>query len=212
MLFRSGGFNAGAFLVLLGAVIMCAAFPYFLYADKPSKTHKPALPKSAGEELFAQIKKMWRFFEDYTNESTHFLPPDNVQLYPIYRVAMRTSPTNIGMYLLAAAAVFNLGIINKKRFEEIVENSVETVENLEKWKGNLYNWYDLNSLTVISSFVSSVDSGNFLACLIAVKECLIQNKISLRLAERCEKIINETRLDEFYCKKRSEERRVGKEC
>lgn len=197
-----GGFNAGAFLVLLGAVIMCAAFPYFLYADKPSKTHKPALPKSAGEELFAQIKKMWRFFEDYTNESTHFLPPDNVQLYPIYRVAMRTSPTNIGMYLLAAAAVFNLGIINKKRFEEIVENSVETVENLEKWKGNLYNWYDLNSLTVISSFVSSVDSGNFLACLIAVKECLIQNKISLRLAERCEKIINETRLDEFYCKKK----------
>ena len=196
------GFNAGAFLVLAGAIIMCAAFPYFIYADKPSKKHTPALPQKAQEELFSQIKKMWSFFEDYTNESTHYLPPDNVQLYPIYRVAMRTSPTNIGMYLLAAAAVFNLGIINKKRFEEIVENSVETVENLEKWNGNLYNWYDLNSLAAISSFVSSVDSGNFLACLIAVKECLIQNKISPPLAERCEKIISETRLDKFYCRKK----------
>ncbi|MDE6725031.1 MAG: DUF3131 domain-containing protein, partial [Ruminiclostridium sp.] len=194
--------GSGAFLSFLGAILMCAAFSFSLYADKPRKRERPALPKKARAELLSQTEKMWHFFEKYTGKNTHFLPPDNVQFFPVYRTAMRTSPTNIGMYLLAAAAVFSLGIIDKKQFEEIVENSVESVEKLEKWKGNLYNWYDLNSLAVISGFVSSVDSGNFLACLIAVKECLVINNISPSLAVRCEKIISETNLAAFYCKKK----------
>ena len=193
---------SGAFLSFLGGIFMCAAFPFFLYADKPRKREKPVLPKKARAELLSQTEKMWHFFERYVGKDTHFLPPDNVQFFPVYRTAMRTSPTNIGMYLLAAAAVFNLGIIDRKEFGEIVENSVESVEKLEKWRGNLYNWYDLNSLAVISGFVSSVDSGNFLACLIAVKECLVINEISPSLAVRCEKIISETDLGAFYCKKK----------
>lgn len=193
---------SGAFLAFSGGILMCAAFPFFLYADKPRKRERPALPKKAQAELLSQTEKMWHFFEKYVGRDTHFLPPDNVQFFPVYRTAMRTSPTNIGMYLLAAAAVFSLGIIDKKQLEEIVENSVESVEKLEKWKGNLYNWYDLKSLAVISGFVSSVDSGNFLACLIAVKECLVINNISPSLAARCERIISETNLGAFYCRKK----------
>ena len=78
----------------------------------------------------------------------------------------------------------------------------DAVQKLEKWRGNLYNWYDLTRLAVISGFVSSVDSGNFLACLIAVKECLVINNISPSLAARIEKIISETDLGAFYCKKK----------
>lgn len=197
-----GAEKGGAVISFLGAIPMCAAFPFFLYADKPRVRERPALSKKAQAELLSQTEKMWRFFERYTDKATHFLPPDNVQLFPVYRAALRTSPTNIGMYLLAAAAVFSLGIINKNQLEKTVENSVESVEKLDKWKGNLYNWYDLNSLAVISGFVSSVDSGNFLACLIAVKECLRLNNISPSLVQRCEKIIAETKLNAFYCKKK----------
>lgn len=185
-----------------GALPMCAAFPFFVYADKPKRSVKPVLSKKAQKELLSQAEKMWSFFTEYTGQDTCFLPPDNVQLSPVFRVCGRTSPTNIGMYLLAAAAVFSLGIIDRKSFLKTVENAVETVERLDKWEGNLYNWYQLNTLEVLGGFVSSVDSGNFLACLIAVKECLKINNISPSLTARCEKLINETDLSKFYCKKK----------
>lgn len=185
-----------------GAVLMCAAFPVLAYADRPVTKNRTALGSSAREELLAQVKKMWAFYSDYVNEEGHFLPPDNVQFYPVFRVCMRTSPTNIGMYLLSAAAVYELGIIDGGMLVEIVENSVENVEKLDKWRGNLYNWYDLKTLKPVSDFVSSVDSGNFVACLIAVKECLKLHELSPMLVKRCESIIEDTRLSEFYCKKR----------
>lgn len=190
-------------LVFFGANLMCAAFPFFLYADREENTQKPMLDNKAQRELLSHTEKMWSFFTRYTDQSTNYLPPDNVQFFPVYCVCYRTSPTNIGMYLLSAAAVYSLGIIDKNRLVETVEKTVESVERLEKYKGNLYNWYDIKSLHKLSNFVSSVDSGNFTACLIAVKECLIQNKIfseSSDLISRCEKIIDNTDLSCFYCK------------
>ena len=55
---------------------------------------------------------MWNFYEDYVNRENHFLPPDNVQFAPVLREARRTSPTNIGMYLLSALAARDLGLID----------------------------------------------------------------------------------------------------
>lgn len=188
--------------VIPGAVLMCAAFPVLTYSDRPRTKSRAVLGASAREELLSQVKKMWRFYTEYVNEEGHYLPPDNVQFYPVFRVCMRTSPTNIGMYLLSAAAVYELDIIDGGKLVEIVENSVESVEKLVKWRGNLYNWYDLKTLKPVSDFVSSVDSGNFIACLIAVKECLRLHELSSELVKRCEKIIEDTRLSEFYCKKR----------
>ena len=185
-----------------GAILMCAAFPVLAYADRPVSKSKAALSSSARDELLSQMKKMWAFYTAYVNEESHFLPPDNVQFYPVFRVCMRTSPTNIGMHLLSAAAVYELGVIDGGMLVEIVENSVENVEKLDKWRGNLYNWYDLKTLETVSDFVSSVDSGNFVACLIAVKECLKLHGLSGELVKRCEKIIEDTKLSEFYCKRR----------
>ena len=185
-----------------GAVLMCAAFPVMAYADRPVSKNRAALDSSAKEELLSQVKKMWAFYMEYVSEEGNFLPPDNVQFYPVFRVCMRTSPTNIGMYLLSAAAVYELRVIDGENLVEIVENSVESVEKLVKWRGNLYNWYDLKTLEPVSDFVSSVDSGNFIACLIAVKECLKLHGLSEKLVQRCEKLIEDTKLSEFYCKKR----------
>lgn len=189
-------------IVIPAAVLMCASLPVLAYSDRPRGKSRAALGLSAREELLSQVKKMWSFYLAYVNEEGHYLPPDNVQFYPVFRVCMRTSPTNIGMYLLSAAAVYELGIIDGGELVEIVENSVENVEKLDKWRGNLYNWYDLKTLKPVSGFVSSVDSGNFAACLIAVKECLRLHGLSPALVGRCEEIIDNTRLSEFYCKKR----------
>ena len=183
------------------AVLMCAALPFFIYADKPRGGFAPGLNEEAKKELLSQIQKMWSFYTDYVNEKTSWLPPDNVQFKPVYRVCMRTSPTNIGMYMLSAAAVFELGLISSAEFVSLIEKTVTTVEKLPKWRGNLYNWYELGTLKTVSGFVSSVDSGNFFCCLIAVKECLRINSLSRELWQRLDTIINNTRLSEFYQKK-----------
>ena len=184
------------------ALIMCSALPVLAYCDRQEKRDKPLLNKKASQELLEQTGKMWHFYTTYVNKETNFLPPDNVQYYPVYRVCPRTSPTNIGMYLLSAVSVCELGLINEAELAEIVENSVESVEKLPKWRGNLYNWYDVRTMKRVSEFVSSVDSGNFVCCLVAVRERLAKIEGCEELVTRCDRIIENTRLSEFYCKKR----------
>lgn len=191
----------GSYSAFPAAVLMCAALPFFIYSDKPRGGFAQGLNADAKKELFSQVRKMWSFYTDYTNEKTSWLPPDNVQFKPVYRVCMRTSPTNIGMYLLSMAAVYELGIISAEEFAGLLGKTLSSLEKLPKWRGNLYNWYDLTTLKTVSGFVSSVDSGNFFCCLIAVKECLRLNGIAPDLKERLEIIINGTKLSEFYLKK-----------
>ncbi|MCM1488763.1 MAG: hypothetical protein NC203_10405, partial [Firmicutes bacterium] len=140
---------------------------------------------------------------DYVTEENSWLPPDNVQFSPVYRVCGRTSPTNIGMYLLSAAAVYRLGLISGKQLVETVEKTVESVEKMAKWKGNLLNWYVLKTLQPIGGFVSSVDSGNFLCCLIALRQCIYSDKLSPELTSRIDRLIEDTDLSAFYCKNRN---------
>ena len=184
------------------ALVMCASLPVLVYCDKQEKRDKPLLGKKARQELLEQTGKMWHFYTTYVNKETNFLPPDNVQYYPVYRVCPRTSPTNIGMYLLSAVAVCELGLITEGEMVKTVENSVESVEKLAKWRGNLYNWYDVRTLKKVSEFVSSVDSGNFVSCLVAVRQRLALIEGCQELVSRCDKLIENTRLSEFYCKKR----------
>lgn len=111
---------------------------------------------------------MWRFYEELCTPEDHYLPPDNLQESPVWRVAHRTSPTNIGLYLLCVLAARDLGFIDVSDMLNRVENTVATVEKLEKWKGNLLNWYDTRTLRPLSPrYVSTVDSGNLACCLVA---------------------------------------------
>lgn len=148
--------------------------------------------------LLTEAGKHWQFFEDYVSERDNFLPPDNVQYTPIYRTAHRTSPTNIGMYLLSCVSAAELGVIDKEKAITYISRTLRSVERLEKYEGNLYNWYDTESLEVLGDFVSSVDSGNFLCCLVAVKEWLREIKAPDNLILNAEKLIKSARLSVFY--------------
>lgn len=116
--------------------------------------------------LMELAKDTWRFFEMSVAEQGHFLPPDNVQVDPPIGAAQRTSPTNIGLYLMSCAAAKELGLIDGEEMRQRMSDTVQTLQKMEKWKGQLYNWYDILTLQPLHPrYVSSVDSGNLAAAL-----------------------------------------------
>ena len=114
-------------------------------------------------------RRTWRFFEHFVTPADNMLPPDNFQEEPRPVVAQRTSPTNIGLYLLCAAAARDLGWSGLPDTIDRLEATFATLKRLETYRGHFLNWYataDLRSLE--PRYVSTVDSGNLCAHLIAL--------------------------------------------
>jgi cyclic beta-1,2-glucan synthetase len=127
------------------------------------------------EELHRLAKDIWSFYEDYVTEEDSYLPPDNVQVEADRGVAHRTSPTNIGLYVTCIFAARDFGFIDTPGLIERLERTISTIERMEKWEGHLYNWYDTTTLApLLPVYVSTVDSGNFVACLMTAKEALLE--------------------------------------
>ena len=133
------------------------------------RTPAEAKPKlSAGQRamLLEIARDTWRFFETQVSGDCA-LPPDNVQLDPPAPPARRTSPTNIGLYLAACLAARRLGLIDAQAMRGRMSAALDAVDRLEKWRGHLFNWYDIDGLTALKPrYVSSVDSGNLAASLL----------------------------------------------
>lgn len=111
--------------------------------------------------LRAVARKTWRFFETFVTGHHHFLPPDNFQEIPEPVVAGRTSPTNIGLYLLSVAAARDFGWIGISETVERLEQCLDSVNDLKKYRGHLFNWYDTVDLAPLDPpYISTVDSGN----------------------------------------------------
>lgn len=150
-----------------------ALFPGISYFCSVGDGAKKHILRNVRTKLKRLCAREWRFFADNVGEKTNWLPPDNFQFSPTERVAMRTSPTNIGMFLVSALAARDFGYIDSATLALYMKNATLSIEKLLKWRGNLYNWYDLRTLEVIGEpFISSVDSGNFAVCLVAVCEGL----------------------------------------
>ncbi len=114
-------------------------------------------------------RRTWRFFETFVSAEDHALPPDNFQEDPKPVVAHRTSPTNIGLYLLSTLAARDLGWIGTLEASERLEATLETMSRLELFRGHFYNWYDTRTLHPLDpKYVSSVDSGNLAGHLLVV--------------------------------------------
>ena len=131
---------------------------------------RPPTLDPAHEALFRRTaRKTWRFFEEFGGEEDHYLPPDNYQEDPGPVVAHRTSPTNIGLGLLAALAAHDFGYVSTPGLLERLERTFDTMEGLERHEGHLLNWYDTRSLRPLPPrYVSTVDSGNLAAVLVTL--------------------------------------------
>jgi cyclic beta-1,2-glucan synthetase len=121
------------------------------------------------ESLRLTARRTWLFFETFVGPEDHGLPPDNFQDDPAPVVAHRTSPTNIGMYLLATVTARDFGWIGTIEMVERLEATLSAIGELEKYRGHLYNWYDTNDLHRLEpQYVSSVDSGNLAGHLLTL--------------------------------------------
>ncbi len=157
----------------LFGIIFLFAFFAAIVSSEPYASQSSKMAPEMRQQLVTEMARMFNFYQVYANEQEHYLPPDNVQFAPVYRIAHRTSPTNIGFMMLSVLAARDCDIIDSKTMLSQLEHTLDTVERLEKWHGNLYNWYDTRTLSVLTPrFVSTVDSGNFLCALIALKEGL----------------------------------------
>ena len=127
------------------------------------------------EALRLTARRTWRYFETFVGPEDHALPPDNFQDDPWPVVAHRTSPTNIGIYLLATVTARDLGWIGTFEMVERLEATLATVATLERYRGHLYNWYDTRDLHRLDpAYVSSVDSGNLAGHLLALSNACRQ--------------------------------------
>ncbi|MEX1004501.1 MAG: glucoamylase family protein [Acidimicrobiia bacterium] len=113
-------------------------------------------------------RRTWRFFERFVTEEDNWLPPDNFQ-EDTQVVAHRTSPTNIGLYLLTVLSAREFGWISIEETVSKLENTIVTIGRLERFEGHLLNWYDTVTLEpLLPRYVSTVDSGNLAGHLLAV--------------------------------------------
>ena len=114
-------------------------------------------------------RRTWRFFETFVTAADHMLPPDNFQEDPAPVLAHRTSPTNIGLYLLSVASARDFGWIGTDGAARRLEATLATLASMERCRGHFYNWYDTRTLRPLDpKYVSSVDSGNLAGHLIAL--------------------------------------------
>jgi cyclic beta-1,2-glucan synthetase len=128
-----------------------------------------AVCESDERDLRLIARRTWRFFETFVTASDNMLPPDNFQVSPKPIVAHRTSPTNIGLYLLSAIAARDFGWAGTKETVERLEATFASMQKLQRFKGHFLNWYGTLDLRPLNpAYVSSVDSGNLAGHLIAV--------------------------------------------
>ena len=144
-------------------------------SQPPSESAAGQLSADGVRALRLTARRTWRFFEAFVGPEDHGLPPDNFQDDPRPVIAHRTSPTNIGMYLLATVTARDFGWIGTLEMVERLEATLATVGSLDRFRGHLYNWYDTRDLHRLEpAYVSSVDSGNLAGHLLVLSNACRQ--------------------------------------
>jgi cellobiose phosphorylase len=165
-------------------VLPIAAIPIlFLWALTPTVTWWISLPiarriskLSIDQKLFLRniSRKTWSFFETFVGPEDNWLPPDNFQEDPVAAVAHRTSPTNMGLALLANLSAYDFGYITGGQLIDRTFEAIQTMEDLERYKGHFFNWYDTQSLMPLRPhYISSVDSGNLAGFMLTLRQGLL---------------------------------------
>ncbi len=146
-------------------------------------------------------KSIWKYFEKYVPLNGNGLPPDNVQLDPFVGEQIRTSPTNIGMYILSAIGANVLGLIETCETVIRLKNTLHSLKSLETHNGLFFNWYDSQSMKpVFPRYVSSVDLGNLMAACVSARNYLKDEDSSL--SKGFQDVIDQMNLSFLYNERR----------
>ena len=141
-----------------------------VWLNNPPRNQQRSLTLADANFLKVHALRIWRYFHQFGADRHHFLVPDNVEEEGL-REAARVSPTNLGLLLNARQVACELGFLTLPEFVSLTRKSLATVARLEKYRGHLYNWYDTQTLAPLGAapFVSTVDSGNFVASLYTLR-------------------------------------------
>jgi cyclic beta-1,2-glucan synthetase len=160
-------------LLLLAFWALTPLLVWWANTPWPAQPAAPLAP--ADRHLLAGVARdTWRLFERCVDAPNHHLPPDNLQTVPFDMVAHRTSPTNIGLYLLSTACARQFGWIGTQDLLARLDATLGTLQQMERHRGHFLNWYDTQTLqAMLPRYVSTVDSGNLSAHLLAVAQACV---------------------------------------
>ncbi|MBI4750822.1 MAG: cyclic beta 1-2 glucan synthetase [Acidobacteria bacterium] len=168
--FRPEALIVAAPLLVLWLVAPALAW----WISQPIARHEATLTVEQSVFLRKLARKTWGFFEQFVGQDDHWLPPDNFQEHPNPVIAHRTSPTNIGLALLANVTAHDFGYITTTQLINRTTNTLNTMDRLERHRGHFYNWYDTQTLVPLPPlYVSSVDSGNLAGHLLILRTALL---------------------------------------
>ncbi len=186
--------------------------PLASWLNKPPRTGHSKLAEEDARLLQESAGRIWRFFHDWSSASTNWLIPDHVREGG--SPELRLSPTNVGMLLNARIAAVHMGLAPLSELVFETRQTLDRVLELPKYRGHLFNWYDLSSLKEIPPyFISSVDSGNLAGCLWTLKQAAlafaaepgvkrgVTKELAAQLreiADICDRLVNEMDFSFLY--------------
>ncbi len=145
------------------------------WLSRPSLHREQPIGPAERRRLRKLARRTWHFFETHVGPHDQWLPIDNYQEAPREQTAHRTSPTNIGLLLLSTVSAYDLGYLEPAELSLRLRNALESVSRLAHYQGHLLNWYETKSLEPLRpAYVSTVDSGNFAGCLVALEHACKQ--------------------------------------
>ncbi|MET0292737.1 MAG: glucoamylase family protein, partial [Steroidobacteraceae bacterium] len=163
--------NATALAIAGPILLLWAASPAIAWwISRPLARRSARLLPDQIRFLRKLARRTWGYFETYVGPDDHWLPPDNVQEHPEIRVAHRTSPTNMGLALLANLTAHDFGYLSTGQLVTRTTLALRSMESLERHQGHFYNWYDTQTLQPLAPlYVSTVDSGNLAGHLLTLR-------------------------------------------
>ena len=174
--------------IVIGLVIVCWLMaPQIMVAiSAPSETGRRSLTAAMRDTALRYAALHWAYFDTFVTAETHWLAPDNFQADPEPVVAMRSSPTNMGLQVMATISACDLQLITAVDMTERLEKTFATFAQMRRYRGHFYNWYDVADLRVLDPpYISTVDSGNMAGHLVAVRQaCMAMSDTEPALRER----------------------------
>ena len=170
----NGPAGAAEVWMIVATAFVCVSWvgaPLMMYyLGKKFTQDKKKLNDEETEEVKKWATDTWHYFDSLITEENNYLIPDNFQLNREEKADYKTSPTNIGYSMVAVISAAELGLTTHNAAKERLTHIIDTVTQLDKWNGHLFNWYHIGTLKALPNyFVSTCDSGNFVACLYVVK-------------------------------------------
>jgi cyclic beta-1,2-glucan synthetase len=174
-------FTGQAPVAVLFSVFLCFAFPLIVRQLSALRPAPPTLTKQDRTLLGTIALRSWEYYATHVSKKTAFLPPDHFQDFPNRKIANYTSVSNVGFYVVSILCAHKLGYLSLEEALERLEKTITTLEHLPRHGPLFYNWYSLKPRTFArneGTFISSVDAGNLLACLITVSSWLLSQSTS----------------------------------